>query len=88
MVNVEVTCGPAPVSAAAPAGQVFGLLDIPHVNPKTEEGRRLRKRLFTGALDHYGAKCSCCGETEVCFLTIEHLENDGMAHRKKFNGGW
>ena len=28
-------------------------------------------------------KCSCCGETEVVFLTLEYSKRDGAEHRKK-----
>jgi len=29
--------------------------------------------------------CACCGETEIQFLTIDHLNNDGAKHRKEIN---
>jgi hypothetical protein len=32
---------------------------------------------------HYGAKCSCCGEDEPMFLTIDHVNCDGKHHRRK-----
>jgi hypothetical protein len=32
-------------------------------------------------IEGYGGKCTCCGETEPRFLTIEHLERDGQEHR-------
>jgi len=31
-----------------------------------------------------GSKCSCCGEKEILFLTIDHIAEDGSAHRKKY----
>ena len=31
----------------------------------------------------YGGKCACCGETEIEFLAVDHINNDGAAHRKK-----
>jgi len=31
----------------------------------------------------YGGRCTCCGEDESLFLTLEHLKNDGAEHRKK-----
>ena len=40
-------------------------------------------------LMHYGGipqKCSCCGESEVKFLTIDHVNNDGAKHRKEIVG--
>lgn len=34
-------------------------------------------------LDAYGRVCACCGETEVRFLTLDHLRDDGNIHRSK-----
>ncbi len=31
----------------------------------------------------YGNKCVCCGETEPKFLQLDHVNNDGAAHRKE-----
>ena len=33
-------------------------------------------------LQHYGMKCSCCGETQIEFLAIDHIKNDGAEHRR------
>jgi hypothetical protein len=30
----------------------------------------------------YGGKCECCGERQPLFLTIDHVNNDGAAHRR------
>lgn len=38
-------------------------------------------------LDHYGHKCACCGETTYEFLAIDHINNDGYAHRREIFGG-
>jgi hypothetical protein len=35
----------------------------------------------------YGARCSCCGETERVFLTIDHVAGDGRQHRASMGGG-
>lgn len=32
--------------------------------------------------DHYGNKCSCCGESTKAFLTIDHINGDGGEDRK------
>lgn len=32
-------------------------------------------------LEKYGGKCNCCGENEVLFLTIDHINNDGNIER-------
>ena len=37
--------------------------------------------------DHYGNVCSCCGETQSRFLTIDHMDDDGAEHRKDVSAG-
>jgi len=44
-----------------------------------------RKRKLQ-ALEHYGGKCTCCGESEEKFLTFDHINNDGNEHRKTARG--
>ena len=44
---------------------------------------RLRLKVFEG---YGGAKCKCCGETAYECLSIDHIENDGAAHRKALTG--
>lgn len=34
----------------------------------------------------YGNSCSCCGETDSRFLTVEHIERDGASHRRALGG--
>ena len=40
---------------------------------------RLRNEMF----DHYGRSCACCGETRPEFLTIDHVDGGGAAHRRE-----
>lgn len=41
------------------------------------------KRLKLDVLNAYGGPvCFCCGETEVMFLGIDHINNDGADHRR------
>lgn len=42
-----------------------------------ERRQRIKVDLVTG----YGGKCTCCGETAIEFLTLEHLNGGGRAHR-------
>jgi hypothetical protein len=37
-------------------------------------------------ISHYGKKCKCCGETEMKFLTIDHINNDGAEHKRSIGG--
>ncbi len=37
-------------------------------------------------LNHYGNRCTCCGENHIEFLTIDHINGDGAKHRKETNG--
>jgi hypothetical protein len=36
-------------------------------------------------ISHYGGECCCCGEKKIKFLTLDHKNNDGAAHRKSIN---
>lgn len=55
------------------------------INPDyaKEYNRRIRKE----ALDYYGGKCFCCGETVYEFLTFDHVKGGGTQHRKELGGG-
>ena len=39
------------------------------------------------ALDHYGGKCVCCGETRDFFLGIDHIGGGGNKHRRAIKMG-
>lgn len=41
--------------------------------------KRLRDVVFTG----YGGRCVCCGDSDVNVLQLDHVNNDGGAHRKE-----
>lgn len=48
---------------------------------------KLRNREFRRqVLFHYSGgvpQCSCCGESELVFLAVDHVNNDGNIHRKR-----
>lgn len=52
-----------------------------------KNGRACKDRLYDLFFDHYGYQCTCCGESRRDFLTIEHLNGGGSAHRKRSPGG-
>ena len=39
-------------------------------------------------IEAYGGKCSCCGEAEPRFLTIDHINGDGRQHRREVGRGY
>lgn len=47
-----------------------------------EHSRRNRREV----LRQYGGRCACCGETTPEFLAIDHVNNDGEAHRREIGG--
>jgi hypothetical protein len=52
-------------------------------NLEHRKGRFRQDRL--SALLHYSGgdiKCVCCGERNIDFLTLDHVNNDGAAHRR------
>lgn len=47
-----------------------------------ERGKIWRVKLKKEIIEQYGGKCVCCGESEILFLTIDHVNNDGYLLRK------
>lgn len=45
------------------------------------EQRRSYLKYKMIVINHYGGKCACCGETNVEFLSIDHINNNGAEHR-------
>lgn len=48
---------------------------------------KIRAEDKKAVFDHYGGKCMCCGETEPCFLAVDHIDGNGNNHRKAI-GKW
>lgn len=46
-----------------------------------ENSRKAYWRYRALALEHYGKVCECCGESNIEFLAIDHI-NDSSEHRK------
>lgn len=44
--------------------------------------KQTRERHRAKVYAAYGDKCVCCGESEVLFLSIDHVNNDGKVERK------
>ena len=51
-----------------------------------EKIKENNKKLRLNALTYYGGnppKCNCCGEKEIKFLTIDHINGGGYQHTKR-----
>lgn len=42
----------------------------------------LRLRYTSMIFNHYGNKCNCCGENNIMFLTVDHINNDGYKEKR------
>lgn len=57
---------------------------LEHHRANTKEyKRRLKIECFNA---YGGCFCQCCGETELDFLALDHINNDGAEHRKRIFG--
>lgn len=45
--------------------------------------RQLAQEIRAVVMREYGGKCTCCGETILAFLTIDHVNNNGAEHRRQ-----
>lgn len=43
-----------------------------------------RKSIKLEFIKEYGGKCTCCQESIIEFLTLEHKKRDGKQHREKY----
>lgn len=58
-----------------------------HVGEDRQRRRAYALRDRLTALAAYGNRCACCGETRPEFLSIDHVNNDGAAHRREIGSG-
>lgn len=47
-------------------------------------GRKYRAQLKLEMLEAFGWACQCCGESNPYFLTLDHIADDGAAHRAQY----
>jgi len=52
-----------------------------------EYDTRARRKLKSDVIGAYGGVCTCCGEKEMDFLCIDHVDNNGSQHRKLLGTG-
>jgi hypothetical protein len=59
---------------------------LDHPEQQKENIKRRTGEIKLIVLTHYSNGqpiCACCGEKNIKFLTIDHINNDGAEHRKK-----
>lgn len=61
------------------------VFDSPEDRKEAKRQTRIRyyRKLKQEVFDAYGNVCACCGESTYEFLTLDHVNNDGAAHRKQ-----
>lgn len=74
-----LACGTAPVDGGKK--NCRSCLDV-----AAEKARLYRAKLRREVIHAYGGVCVCCGETELKFLTIDHIGGGGREHRRTFVG--
>jgi hypothetical protein len=53
---------------------------------KRDKRRAYYKRIKQLVFETYGgAFCRCCGESEISFLSLDHIAGDGASHRRMLN---
>lgn len=52
----------------------------------SEAQSRKRSQLRAEMLEAYGGKCSCCGESEPAFMTLDHINGGGKQHQREAGG--
>lgn len=57
----------------------------PKNSESARKNRQLRKRLVFSHYCNNQIACSCCGERDFGFLTIDHMYGGGNKHRKERN---
>jgi hypothetical protein len=53
-----------------------------HLQDGARRVREAHSRLVHKVISHYGGVCHCCGESIEKFLTIDHINGGGRAHRR------
>jgi len=47
--------------------------------------RQYQQRIRQEVIEHYGGCCTCCGETQIKFLSIDHTNGGGTKQRRQLN---
>lgn len=50
---------------------------------RVKQQKALRVRVKTEVVNGYGGACTCCGEDNLVFLTLDHINGDGAERRRQ-----
>lgn len=53
------------------------------ISQSKERSEEIKRTVYT----HYGSYCRCCGENNIVFLTIDHINGGGTKHRRSVGTG-
>lgn len=57
-----------------------------HARTKAAEWARIaHRRRRQAAIQRYGGRCMCCGESRIVFLAIDHVDGGGNRHRRSMS---
>jgi hypothetical protein len=59
---------------------------VGHRDKQLERSKATHTALKAAVIEAYGGKCSCCGESEPAFLTIDHIDGNGADKRRAGEG--
>lgn len=48
-----------------------------------DRSKIIRQKQKKTIIDHYGGKCACCGEENLIFLELDHINGGGNKHRNQ-----
>lgn len=57
------------------------------VSKNKQYNKNARIKLKREVVEAYGGVCSCCGEVEMEFMTLDHVNGDGASDRAARSGG-
>lgn len=78
--NLCYTCGSRPRSKKA------GRCDYCRSRDNANQAQRHQKNKDQVYAAYGGYRCTCCGETAPEFLSVDHIDGSGAAHRKHVPG--
>ncbi len=58
-----------------------------HKELRNKKNKEYRANLKKQVYDHYKRRCTCCGETEEIFLSVDHINEDGAEQRRIVGNG-